>query len=55
MDILVRMEELKNKRELTREKKKFLMVALDVCGSFSYLGNDCKVEYDCQFNSQGYR
>lgn len=40
---LVHMEELKNKREVTREKKNFLMAVLHVCGSFSYLGNGCKV------------
>lgn len=33
------MEELKNKREVTRENKKFLVAVLHVCGSFNYLGN----------------
>lgn len=43
MDVLVHMEELKNKREVTREKKKLLKAALHVCGSFSYLENGSKV------------
>lgn len=55
MDVLVHMEELRNKREVSGEKKKLLKAVLHVCGSFSYLGNGSKVLYDCQINSKGYR
>lgn len=43
MDVLVHMEELRNKREVSGEKKKLLKAVLHVCGSFSYLGSGSKV------------
>lgn len=52
MDIVVHVEELKNKEENTRENI-FFSNGSTVYLSFCYLGNSCKVEFDCQINSQG--
>lgn len=52
MDIVVHVEELKNKEENTRENI-FFSNGSTVYVSFCYLGNSCKVEFDCQINSQG--